>query len=59
MGFSTRIINALRHADIDTLEELLTYSKRELLRISSLGKNSVGKIIIELNNLGMKLKDDI
>jgi len=54
LGVRVRILNCLNSVDIETLGELLSYKKKDLLRIRNLGKSSLQVIERTLNELGIK-----
>ena len=43
-GFSVRTLNCLHQADLDTLQDVLQYGKKELLRIRNFGKTSLAEV---------------
>ena len=51
----TRICRSLDH--IETIQDLLTYSKEDLLRLHNLGKGSVDGLEKILKKFGFQLKD--
>ena len=44
LGFSKRVRNALMRAEIDSLEKLLTYTDKDLLRLRNFGKFCLSEI---------------
>ena len=51
LGLSTRAVNCLVSAGVETVSELRLMSRRELLKIPKLGKRSVTEIIDKLHTL--------
>jgi len=54
LGVRVRILNCLKAEDIETLGELLSYKKKDLLRLRNFGKSSLQLIERTLNELGIK-----
>nr|QYB22437.1 RNA polymerase alpha subunit [Saxegothaea conspicua]BBF91287.1 RNA polymerase alpha chain [Saxegothaea conspicua] len=48
-----RVYNCLRNAHIDTLSDLLKYSREDLMKIERLGEHSVEQILEVLRNFGI------
>ncbi len=61
LNLSARFTNLLFRKHIFTIEELITYSKDELLKISGMGAKGVNEIEHVLNSLGYQLasKEDV
>ncbi len=53
---SVRAYNGLRNAGINTIEELVEYDERTLLRYKDIGKKSVSEIREYLSKLGITFK---
>lgn len=51
---STRTLNCLRAADIDTLGDLISYDKRDLLKFRNFGKKSLKEIEKMVEEMGLK-----
>ncbi len=53
MGLSVRAINCLKSADVDTLGELVTLNKNDLLKFRNFGRKSLEElnVLLEKNNL--------
>ncbi len=49
IGLSVRSINALHHADIHTVGEMMGYSEETLLAIRNLGKKSINEILQKID----------
>lgn len=56
VNFSVRIQRGLHAADIETIGDLVTYSKLELMRIPNLGKTSIAEIEDYLKSIDLKLR---
>lgn len=54
---SVRAINCLKIAEIYTVRDLVSYSKRDLLRIRNMGKKSLREIIEFVESLGLELSE--
>ena len=57
LGLSTRTFNALYHANIRTIGDLVSMTSLELYRMSNIGKKSYMEIIKTLKNLGYTLNE--
>jgi len=57
LNLTVRTENCLRGYEVDTIKELINYTKRELLTTSGLGPCSVREIISALENINLKLKE--
>jgi hypothetical protein len=53
--FDVRSINALRGADVYTMEELVQFSRNDLMKFRNLGKGSIDKIEELLKKYNLKL----
>jgi DNA-directed RNA polymerase alpha subunit len=56
LGFMPNIANPLVRQNISTIEDLLTYSKKELMNFEGIGRASVATIEKLLTNYGFALK---
>lgn len=52
----TRINHLLARNGIETVEQLLTYSRKDLARINGLGKICLRSIVNKLHAMGLQLK---
>ena len=57
LEMTVRTNNALRYADILTVEQLLTYSVADLLKIPNLGRKSINELREVLASRGMTLME--
>jgi hypothetical protein len=55
--FDVRSLNALRGADVNTMEELIQFSRNDLMKFRNLGKKSIDDIEELLKKYNMKLND--
>lgn len=54
-GLSTRTYNALRRHGIETVDQLLEMSRRELLRdVRNFGAASLEEVVTELDRVGLR-----
>ncbi|XP_057863201.2 DNA-directed RNA polymerase subunit alpha-like [Cryptomeria japonica] len=51
LNFSTRIYNCLKKANINTVSDLLNYSREDLMKTKHLGKQSVQEILEFMRNI--------
>jgi len=59
MDLSVRALNCLKSADIETLGELVTYNKNDLLKFRNFGKKSLTELEDLLTNMGLMFGMDI
>nr|YP_010152914.1 RNA polymerase subunit alpha [Olisthodiscus luteus]QQW50575.1 RNA polymerase subunit alpha [Olisthodiscus luteus] len=50
LNLSTRAYNCLKKQQIDTIEDLLKYSKKDLTEIKNFGKKSIDEVLFALKN---------
>ena len=58
LNLSVRAYNALKQININTTQELIEKTRKEIDSIRNLGKKSVQEIIKEIHDRGLKLKDE-
>ncbi|MGL4947943.1 MAG: DNA-directed RNA polymerase subunit alpha [Mycoplasma sp.] len=58
LSLSVRAYNALKQIQINTTQELIEKTRREIEGIRNLGKKSVHEIIKSIHDRGLKLKDE-
>ena len=56
-NMTVRSLNCIKAADIRTVGDLVSYSKRDLLRLRNMGKKSLREIIEFVESLGFELAD--
>lgn len=59
LDLSVRALNCLKSADIDTLGELVTYNKNDLLKFRNFGKKSLTELEELLTSMGLMFGMDI
>ena len=59
MDLSVRALNCLKAADVETLGELVTYNRNDLLKFRNFGKKSLTELDDLLNNLNLTFGMDI
>lgn len=59
MDLSVRALNCLKSADIETLGELVTFNKNDLLKFRNFGKKSLTELEDLLTNMGLMFGMDI
>lgn len=59
LDLSVRALNCLKSADIETLGELVTYNKNDLLKFRNFGKKSLTELEELLTNMGLMFGMDI
>lgn len=59
MDLSVRALNCLKAADVDTLGELVTYNRNDLLKFRNFGKKSLTELDDLLNSLNLTFGMDI
>lgn len=58
LNLSVRAYNALKSIQINTTQELIEKTRKEIDEIRNLGKKSIHEIIKEVHDRGLKLKDE-
>ncbi|MCL2587125.1 MAG: DNA-directed RNA polymerase subunit alpha, partial [Firmicutes bacterium] len=58
LELSPRSSNCLKRASINTIEDLTSKTKTEMMRVRNLGSKSLDEIILKLEQLGLYLKAD-
>jgi len=58
LELSPRSSNCLKRASINTIEDLTSKTKTEMMRVRNLGSKSLDEIILKLEQLGLSLKAD-
>ncbi len=59
LDLSVRALNCLKSADIETLGELVTYNKNDLLKFRNFGKKSLTELEELLSSMGLEFGMDI
>lgn len=57
LELSVRSYNCLKRAGINTVEELITKSVDDMMKVRNLGKKSMDEVLAKLKELGLKLSD--
>lgn len=58
LDLSVRSFNCLKRAGIDTVEDLVSRSEEEMIKVRNLGKKSLEEVIQKLQSLGLALRKD-
>ncbi|MCQ2355017.1 MAG: DNA-directed RNA polymerase subunit alpha [Clostridia bacterium] len=58
LDLSVRSFNCLKRASIDTVEDLVSRSEDEMIKVRNLGKKSLEEVIQKLQSLGLTLRKD-
>ena len=58
LDFSQRAYNCLKRDGINTLQELVSKSETEIMKIRNLGKKSLKEVLDKIRDLGLTLHDD-
>ena len=58
LDMSVRSFNCLKRAGIDTVEDLISRTEDEMIRVRNLGKKSLEEVIAKLHALGLELKKE-
>ena len=56
LDMSVRSFNCLKRADIHTVEDLISKTEEDMIKVRNLGKKSLEEVIAKLNELGLSLK---
>ena len=58
MDFSVRSFNCLKRAGINTVEDLISKSEDDMMKVRNLGRKSLEEVVNKLESLGLALRDD-
>ena len=58
LDLSVRSFNCLKRAGIDTVEELISKSADDMMKVRNLGKKSLEEVVNKLESLGFALRDE-
>ena len=58
LDMSVRSFNCLKRAGIDTVEDLITRTEAEMMKVRNLGTKSLEEVILKLQSLGLELKHE-
>ncbi len=58
LDFSVRSFNCLKRAGINTVEDLISKSEDDMMKVRNLGRKSLEEVINKLESLGLALRDD-
>ncbi len=58
LDFSVRSFNCLKRAGINTVEDLISKSEDDMMKVRNLGRKSLEEVINKLQSLGLSLRDE-
>jgi DNA-directed RNA polymerase subunit alpha len=58
LDLSVRSFNCLKRANIDTVEDLISKTEEDMMKVRNLGRKSLEEVINKLNSLGYSLASD-
>ena len=58
LDFSVRSFNCLKRAGINTVEDLISKTEDDMMKVRNLGRKSLEEVINKLASLGLALRDD-
>ncbi|MBR5234244.1 MAG: DNA-directed RNA polymerase subunit alpha [Clostridia bacterium] len=58
LDLSVRSFNCLKRANIHKVEDLISKSEEEMMRVRNLGRKSLDEVIAKLNSLGLSLRHE-
>ena len=58
LDFSVRSFNCLKRASINTVEDLISKTEDDMMKVRNLGRKSLEEVINKLESLGLRLRDD-
>ena len=58
LDFSVRSFNCLKRAGINTVEDLISKSEDDMMKVRNLGRKSLEEVINKLESLGLHLRDE-
>ena len=58
LDLSVRSFNCLKRAGINTVEDLISKSEEDMMKVRNLGRKSLEEVIYKMNSLGFNLRKD-
>ena len=58
LEFSVRSLNCLKRAGINTVEDLISKTEDDMMKVRNLGRKSLEEVINKLESLGLALRDE-
>ena len=58
LDLSVRSFNCLKRANINTVEDLISKTEDEMMKVRNLGRKSLEEVINKLAMMGLSLSDD-
>ena len=58
LDLSVRSFNCLKRANIDTVEDLISKTEEDMMKVRNLGRKSLEEVIAKLQSLGLTLASD-
>jgi len=58
LDLSVRSYNCLKRASINTVQDLISKTEEEMMKVRNLGKKSLEEVDLKLNHLGLKLRQN-
>ena len=58
LDLSVRSFNCLKRAGINTVEDLISKSEEDLMKVRNLGRKSLEEVVQKLNSLGFNLREE-
>ena len=58
LDLSVRSFNCLKRAGINTVEDLISKSEDDMMKVRNLGRKSLEEVVYKLNSLGFSLRKD-
>ena len=58
LDLSVRSFNCLKRANINTVEDLISKTEDEMMKVRNLGRKSLEEVVYKLNSLGFSLRKD-
>ena len=56
LDLSVRSFNCLKRAGIDNVEDLISKTEEEMIKVRNLGKKSLEEVILKLQSLGLAFR---
>ena len=58
LDLSVRSFNCLKRAGINTVEDLISKTEEDMMKVRNLGRKSLEEVIAKLASLGLSLRSD-
>ena len=58
LDLSVRSFNCLKRAGVNTVEDLITKTEEDMMKVRNLGKKSLDEVVAKLHSFGLSLRSE-